>query len=241
MLTPVASPPDTVRFRFQITDSDGLHQAQLTTGSDAIACEKLSSESSTIEFAINDQLGLITRNGSLSLNVVDVYGSYTSQEFTVDITSLLTPTNVSIPDENLAAAIQDNLGLTSGSPITSLDMQKLRNCYPNNRQISDLTGIEYAVNLKYTGFNGNQIKDLTPLSGLTQLSDLQLGDNKINNLKPLAELTSLRYLILYQNQITDLSPLAELVGLASLFLQDNNISDITPLAGLTNLHFLYLS
>ena len=243
MLSPLASPPNAVRLRFEVTDSDGLHQAQVLVprsgGSRVIACKQLNGESNNFDI-ITTQTAYLS-DGSVTLRVIDEKGDVAFRMFSIDISSLLPPSAVvHIPDTNLATAIRETLGLTSEETITQLVMQKLGGFYPNNRQISDLTGIEYAVNLEFTGFNGNQIKDLTPLSGLTQLRNLQLSENEINNLKPLAELTSLRSLDLYRNQITDLSPLAELVGLGSLYLNENNISDITPLSGLTHLTYLDL-
>ncbi len=240
MLTPVASPPDTVLFSFQITDSDGLHQAQLTTGYDVIACKTLSSENATIEFAINDQLGLITSNGSFSLYVIDVYGSYSSQTFTTDISTLLSPTNISFPDDNLAAAIREHLGITSGNLISSQDMQRLENFYPTNHQISDLTGIEYAVNTHCMGFINNNIQDITPLAGLSQLTNISLDDNQISDLTPLAGLINLHFLDLAKNQISDLAPLADLTRLETLILSDNQITDVKPLSNLESLTDLQL-
>ena len=110
-----------------------------------------------------------------------------------------------------------------------------------NADITDLTGLEAAVNLQrlYLGheyvsaegrfINSNTIFDLTPLSGLTQLTLLDLDGNAISDISALSGLTNLVVLRLGGNVITDISALSGLTNLVVLRLWDNNISDISPL------------
>ena len=80
--------------------------------------------------------------------------------------------------------------------------------------ISDLTGIEYCVNLYHLDLDGNQISDISPLSGLTNLGILGLGGGiQISDISPLSSLTNLEVLTLSNSQITDLSPLSNLINL----------------------------
>ena len=157
---------------------------------------------------------------------------------------------VVIPDVNLRAVIEGLLGKASGETITRADMTRLTRFVARNAKIRDLTGLEFATNLRSLNFgdeiegvrfvNSNSISDLTPLSGLTNLTYLNLFGNRIWNLTPLSGLTNLTNLYLSRNRLTDLTGLSSLTSLEILFLTDNNIMDLTPLSDLTNLKQLYL-
>ncbi len=71
---------------------------------------------------------------------------------------------VDIPDANLEAAIRNELGKTSGG-ITKEDMEKLSKLNAPRKKITDLTGLQYATNLKKLKLDGNQISDISELSG----------------------------------------------------------------------------
>ena len=81
-----------------------------------------------------------------------------------------------IPDPNLRAAIESALGKTPGSPIAPAEMAALTHLEARNANISDLTGLEGATNLKWlwldgeevrTGVwsNSNSVSDLSPIAG----------------------------------------------------------------------------
>ena len=264
MLPPLAVPPNAIRLRFEVADPDGLHQAQLHKHwGDAIDCQGLDvdGESASVEFVTFE----VTEapGDRVKLRVVDVYGNVTEHWETIDITALLPPEVVSIPDANLAAVVRETLGLAPGDAISQLDMLKLESLEATGRQITDLTGLEYAVNLKGLRLGDNQISDITPLAestiieglelynnnisdlsplaGLTNLTDLNLDGNSVSDLSPLAGLRlTLQYLNLNGNSVSDLSPLAGLTNLKDLTFDDNSVSDLSPLAGLTHLSYLAL-
>ena len=148
---------------------------------------------------------------------------------------------VSIPDANLRAVIADSLGKASGAPITQAEMANLTVLKASNKKISDLTGLEFATNLKWVWFSDNQISDVSPLSNLTRLEHLNLSTNLISDISTLSNLTDLKWLKLFKNQISDVAPLSELTNLEYLNLYNNLISDISTLSGLINLTNLYLS
>ena len=83
--------------------------------------------------------------------------------------------NVTIPDANLRAAIEEALGKTSGATITVDDMASLKVLQANDSGISDLTGLESASRLRELHLNRNRITDLSPLSGLKKLYQLDLN------------------------------------------------------------------
>ncbi len=63
-----------------------------------------------------------------------------------DVSQYVTPV-VYILDANLDAAIRDALGKSRFAPITIADMASLTTLDANNRNIRDLTGLEFATNL----------------------------------------------------------------------------------------------
>ena len=151
---------------------------------------------------------------------------------------------VNIPDPNLRAAIEEELGKPKRATITQAEMETLTELYADSynadSHIQDLTGLEFATNLTFLYLSGNQITDYSPLARLTNLRVLSLSVDQIRDISPLTELTKLESLAI-AGQIRDISPLTGLIKLESLNLIDNQIRDISPLSGLTSLTYLYLS
>ncbi len=150
---------------------------------------------------------------------------------------------VNIPDENFKNELRDQLGKAPTEEITVADMEgltelMLSNAMGSRPSFSDLTGIEYAVNLKKLDIGSNDVKDLNPIKNLTKLEFLEIYINDIEDLSPLANLTNLKRLDAYGNQISDLTPLSGLTNLTIINVGINNISDITPLSNLNNLNYL---
>ena len=148
---------------------------------------------------------------------------------------------VKIPDANLRQVIREALNLPSDTPITQQEMLKLERLDAGgNRDITDLTGLEHATNIRSLGLYHNPIIDIGPLAHLTKLEGFNLWGCRIVDLDPLRNLKNLRSIILGNNRISDLSPLAELTNLTFIELESNRISDVSPLAGLINLTGLQL-
>ena len=145
-----------------------------------------------------------------------------------------------VPDPNLRQAIREALSLPDGVPLTQLEMLRLMELIALERNITDLTGLQYATNLEVLRLWSNQIQDLTPLANLTKLELLALWRNEIQDLTPLANLTKLRELNLAYNAVESVEPLAGLINLQRLNLTQNRVQDIAPLAHLINLEFLYI-
>jgi len=150
------------------------------------------------------------------------------------------PLTVSIPDANLRAVIEDNLGKTRGAPITTAEMASLslRRLEVPNKNISDLTGLEFAINLRWLNLgtepvdnilvNSNSISDLSPLAGLTLLQELGLSGNDLSGALPawLGNFTKLEVLLLDGN--IDLSgalpsSLVNLTDLRNLRLENTQL------------------
>ena len=200
MLPPsLASPPNVIHFRFEVTDADGLYQAQLLTNvvqlpagraGALIACKRFNGTSSTVEFVTTT---LIPQNNVVYLHIIDVHGNFTmSEHYPIDVTSLLLPPEVvSIPDADLAAAVLEFLGLSPGVALTTHTMLNLIALGSSNRQITDLTGLEHAHNLRWLFLNNNNISDISALAGLTNLTWLDLASNNISDISPLVANTGL--------------------------------------------------
>ena len=149
-----------------------------------------------------------------------------------------------MPDAALREAVREALELPEAEEITSVEMEHLHELDAGNRGITNLTGLEYAINLKVLYIEQNPITDLSPLAGLTQLQDLGFWHSppKPTNLDltSLSNLINLKYLGLAGNGITDISPLAGLKNLIELWLYRNYIDDFSPLVELHNLKELWI-
>ena len=143
--------------------------------------------------------------------------------------------NVHIPDANLRTAIAETLGIAASDVITGEDMATLTTLRASNKDITDLTGIQYAINLENLWISGNPITDLSPLAALKNLFGLAAWDMAIEDFSPLAELTNLKWLELFNTPISDISPLARLTSLERLSLYGTGTENLAPLTGLTSL------
>ncbi len=212
MLTPdIFNSPYALRLRFEITDPDGLNQAQLFK-TNVIACAQLDGKKTTIEFVITELIG----ENTIILRVMDVHGNFTSFSFPIDITTLPSLHQIiSIPDTHLASAVRETLDLEHNDNITQIDMLRLRyfngQKAPQQNKIRDLTGFEYAANIRFLYLMNNSIRDITPLARLDTITHLDLSDNEISDVSPLAELDNLRKLYLVGNPIEDEKPLLKLL------------------------------
>ncbi len=148
-------------------------------------------------------------------------------------------TEVRIPDANLASAIRQALGKEAQEAITRKDMASLSKLICTGKNISDLSGLEYAVNLTKLELYGNRITDLSPLAGLTNLTELYIDDNlSLSDIRPLSGLTNLKILYMQRCPVSDLTPLTGLTKLLGLVASNCRISDISPLKNLTALGVL---
>ena len=143
--------------------------------------------------------------------------------------------SVNIPDVNLRAAIAEALGKAPGDPITAEEMETLERFVAEHKNISDLTGLEFAKNLTALYLVHNALSDISPLAALTNLREVGIGHNPLSDISPLAALTKLREIRIYDTEVSDLSPLAALRDLEVINAAATRISNLAPLAGLKNL------
>ena len=146
-----------------------------------------------------------------------------------------------MPDPGLRAAVRQELGLPDNIRLTQQVMKQLRGFDASERQITDLTGLEHAMNLTHLSLGVNEIQDLSSLAGLIRLEALAIFVNPLSDLSPLANLVNLKSLDAGGCQIANIQPLANLRKLEMLRLHYNQIQDITPLSNLTRLTELFLN
>ena len=148
---------------------------------------------------------------------------------------------VHIPDSNLRTAIAEALGKNPNAPITAEEMEGFGRLVARNRDIHDLTGLQFATNLIRLNLRDNQISDLSPLAGLINLRELRLDHNftGISDLSPLAGLINLEILDFSFDTVSDLS-LLPLAGMTRLKYYRYPRIDIFPLQNLKSLTHLWL-
>ena len=147
---------------------------------------------------------------------------------------------VTIPDPNLKALLEETL---ETKRITVDDMSKLIELNAKNQGISDLIGLEFAINLETLNISENLITDLSPISKCTNLRRLILwpvGNGDLTDILPLSNLTKLELLKVKNSNIKDISALEHLKNMRELQFYSSRIDDISVLANLTKLERLTL-
>ncbi|NTW06126.1 MAG: hypothetical protein HGA27_08430 [Peptococcaceae bacterium] len=135
---------------------------------------------------------------------------------------------VTFNDAYLEEEIREQLEIPEAE-ITVEDMANLSYLSMVESDVSDLTGLEYAVNLGTLVISCTPLEDISALAGLANLVELDLSYNNIVDISDLGGLTNLQYLDLSHNAISDISALAGLVNLIELDFSHNQVMDITPL------------
>lgn len=194
--------------------------------------------SQTVSLSPGSSQGVTFEVSKQAAGVYNVTIGNLSGSFTVTIMEII------FPDPALETAIRWALDKPQG-PIYAADMESITVLFleTEGRGITNLTGLEYCINLETLNLWANNISDLSPLAGLANLQLLALQDNNIVDVSPLAGLTNLTALYLGINNISDISPLAGLVNLEYLTIKDNNVSDISPLienSGLSTGDYVHL-
>lgn len=164
---------------------------------------------------------------------------------------------VNIKDAKLKEIINKELGKNRDKleDITVEDMQSLKELSSDsldflkndggeaNRVITNISGLEYAVNLERLDLSENRISDLTPIKNLRKIKFLELFRNNIKDLKPLSTLKELEHLDIYNNSgITDTTPISGLTKLKWIDMHYCNRRtapvNVEPLGKLINLEYL---
>ncbi|MGG0074706.1 NEAT domain-containing protein [Bacillus wiedmannii] len=128
---------------------------------------------------------------------------------------------------------KENLGRENlNAPIRKEDLlqiKKLEILKEKGKEIKDITGLEYMINLEKLTLEGVGLKNIEFISNLKQLNDVNVSHNQIEDITPLSLLKNLQWLNLTDNRIKDVTVLGSMLDLLSLKLAENEIRDVRPL------------
>ena len=193
-----------VPITFAVTTGDGrLSATAITTDADGRAQTRLTFER------------------TIGVTTVRATAAEVSQSVQFTATAVLLSSSATIVDTNLHAEIAEALDKPRGGILTVADMLTLTTLIANDANIHDLTGLQYAPNLKILSLDNNNLSEAAPLAALTQLETLSLDNNGLSEVTPLAGLTQLRTLSLASNNFSDISVLEGLPHLKTLDLKGN--------------------
>ncbi len=112
----------------------------------------------------------------------------------------------------------------------------------DNSNLSELSGMEGAVNMKQIDIRGSAIKSLKPLEEMEKLKRLYVTNaSELSDLSPLKNKPVLHTLQIENTKVSDLSPLKSNKELKDLALRQCQVKDIGVLKELSNLVWLDLS
>ena len=185
-------------------------------------------------YYIKADSGIVT---TASGNILSIIDDKTNWTFT-------TTDKIEFPDANLKSALLNHTGGIDANSDGEISVSESQNRTAllnlSNKSISDLTGLEFFINVSDLRLGVNSISDLTPLSTMTALTSLQLNNNNITDITALSSLVNLKLLYIYSNTISDINALSNLTLLETLHMQSNMaINDLSPLSNLTTLKILY--
>jgi hypothetical protein len=106
--------------------------------------------------------------------------------------------------------------------------------------ITNIDGIQPAINLEYVDLSFNKFTNAAPLAALTNLQILVLDGDKISNLNFITNLPYLAQVSFEDTGIKDISLLAKKTNLTFLDLSYNLITNLSLITRLTNLNTLVL-
>ena len=116
---------------------------------------------------------------------MDIVGNLSRASNTLTV-PVNTSVEVNIPDETLLAEIKEALDIAAETAVTSVAMLGLTSLDLSGSDVSNLTGLEYAINLEELDLGGTPVSDVTPLANLTNLRVLDLSDTQVSDISPLA-------------------------------------------------------
>ena len=115
--------------------------------------------------------------------------------------------------------------------VTQGEMAQLTDLDLRAMDIGDLTGLEYAVNLRSLLMARNHVANLAPIAGLPLLASLDLSANGLSDISSLAAMPSLERIWLNDNAIADIWPLAANAALGEGVARADGSSDYVDLRG----------
>lgn len=149
------------------------------------------------------------------MSILSVYAENQNEEPIVGwADSTLTLAEVFV-DKNLAKGVAEKL---YGSeeievPVTLEELATIQALDVENKNIQELSGIEYLRNLTTLNLRTNQIRDISAVSNLVELKLLDLTNNAVSTIDPLSKMTNLEALFIDNNQLSNLHIVSTLPNL----------------------------
>ena len=195
MLPPIETPPNAMRLRFEVNDSDGLHQAQLyipTTDRDPIegsgfklhSCRSLSGEVSTLEFITTE---LPKENAFVRLRVMDVQGNFRWWEhyFPIQAADILRKSASLVETIDVAGRVPETLQEISGDRQRGSLNKRLANPFVVAVRDADnepVAGVQVTFRVTVGGGKLSVANPWTDSNGHAQ-TFLTLGSSRINRVE----------------------------------------------------------
>ena len=137
-------------------------------------------------------------------------------------------------DEILENHIREELGIPTGD-ITSTDMLELYYITISKLGVTNLTGLEYALELIEFSLLRENVESLEPLKNLNNLERLSLHYNVIENLPiQFSKDVNLNHVSIVNTPIEDASFLSHMTNVEHLTMTDASLEDISSVKNLTN-------
>jgi Leucine-rich repeat (LRR) protein len=172
----------------------------------------------------------------VTISAKDLLGATNGVTFSVEV---IADHPVVLPDPALYAFVWGILGDPPG-PITLYDIRNLQYLYSGGLGITNLDGLQAAINVGYADLSNNRIRDGSIVSNWIGLQTLILDNNPLTNINFISSLPQLGILSLRNTGIKNAAPLAGETNLTFLDLSYDPITNANFLANDTNLEVLDL-
>ncbi|CAL1679756.1 unnamed protein product [Lasius platythorax] len=154
------------------------------------------------------------------------------------------PNEISFDNRECCGFLSDRLIGTGSSFLTRSPengLYVLGKCILKNRNLTDVTMLQYHRHLQYVNIAYNDISCLSFLGSLPYLMYLNASHNQIKRLRNFAPPWYLTYVNLSYNHLTDIGDLKNCWSIVRLNLSHNTIENISDLENLKHLQYLNLS
>ncbi len=129
---------------------------------------------------------------------------------------------VDFGDPTVKAAVEDALWVLDPTPS---DMLGLLSLSIINKDLTSLSGLQYATNMLSLTIQRCNISDISPLASLINLESLDLERNDVSSINVLSGMTNLSWLSVHRNRVSDVSVLAGLTNLSWVDLRINPLNE----------------
>jgi uncharacterized repeat protein (TIGR01451 family) len=172
-----------------------------------IYSESINPEDTSVDYYLAVTVGGITANSAVKTWTADE-----QTEIPGDPAVEPEQNTIQFADPNLEIAIKELLGIDEATPVTSEDMELITDLSLENKNISDLNGLEYATQLRSLSLAYNPISSIEPILGLKGLGFIDLSHSAITSINGIENLDELYHLGISYTNVTDLSPLLNAVN-----------------------------